>query len=97
MILNPDVQAKGQKEIDTLLEGVRLPEMEDQESLPYICNILKEVHRWKSVVPLGMCTLFSYRVRGEILSNLYLKAFPTHVFKTTSTKDTAFPKDLSCE
>ncbi|KAF8595467.1 cytochrome P450 [Ceratobasidium sp. AG-I] len=54
MILNPDVQAKGQKEIDDLLEGARLPEIEDQESLPYVCNILKEVLRWRSVLPLGV-------------------------------------------
>ncbi|KAF8595468.1 cytochrome P450 [Ceratobasidium sp. AG-I] len=54
MILNPDVQAKGQKEIDNLLEGARLPEVEDQESLPYICNIVKEVFRWRTVVPLGV-------------------------------------------
>ena len=53
MILNPDVQAKGQKEIDDLLKGTRLPEVEDQDSLPYICSILKEVFRWRSVVPLG--------------------------------------------
>ena len=53
MIQNPDVQAKGQKEIDNLLEGARLPEIEDQESLPYINSIMKEVFRWRTVLPLG--------------------------------------------
>ena len=60
MILNPDVQSKGQKEVDALLEGARLPDMEDQESLPYVCNILKEVLRWRSVTPLGTGVLLHY-------------------------------------
>ncbi|KAF8598024.1 cytochrome P450 [Ceratobasidium sp. AG-I] len=54
MTLYQDVQTKAQAEIDSFLGGSRLPEMEDQESLPYINNIVKEVYRWRSVVPLGI-------------------------------------------
>ncbi|KAF8598008.1 cytochrome P450 [Ceratobasidium sp. AG-I] len=54
MTMNQDVQAKAQAEIDGLLEGNRLPEMQDQEYLPYVHNVLKEVLRWRSVVPLGI-------------------------------------------
>lgn len=53
MILYPEVQAKAQMEVDALLGGSRLPEFEDQASLPYVCCIIKEVLRWKSVLPLG--------------------------------------------
>jgi hypothetical protein len=54
MVLHPDVQAKAQAEIDSLLGHTRLPEMSDRESLPYVCCIVKEVLRWWPVFPLGM-------------------------------------------
>ncbi|KAF8592851.1 cytochrome P450 [Ceratobasidium sp. AG-I] len=54
MTLHQDVQAKAQAEIDSVLGGSRLPEMEDQESLPYVCNVLKELMRWRTVTPLGV-------------------------------------------
>lgn len=59
MTLHQDVQVKAQAEIDSLLEGSRLPEMQDQEHLPYVRNVLKEVLRWRSVAPLGMTALVS--------------------------------------
>ncbi|KAF8595469.1 cytochrome P450 [Ceratobasidium sp. AG-I] len=54
MTLYPEVQTKAQAEIDALLGGNRLPELEDQDSLPYVRCLIKEVLRWKSVVPLGI-------------------------------------------
>jgi cytochrome P450 len=46
MILNPEAQAKAQAEIDRVLETGRLPEFSDQESLPYLTAIMKEVVRY---------------------------------------------------
>lgn len=57
MTMHQDVLAKAQAEIDGLLGGSRLPEMQDQEHLPYVHNVLKEVLRWRSVVPLGMSNI----------------------------------------
>ncbi|KAF8594593.1 cytochrome P450 [Ceratobasidium sp. AG-I] len=54
MVLYPDVQAKAQAEIDTILSNSRLPEMRDRESMPYVCCIVKEVLRWWPVFPLGV-------------------------------------------
>ncbi|CAE6502788.1 unnamed protein product [Rhizoctonia solani] len=54
MIQNPDVQAKAQEEIDTVIGDYRLPEMEDQDSLPYVGRIIKEVFRWRPAAPLGV-------------------------------------------
>ncbi|CAE7149731.1 unnamed protein product [Rhizoctonia solani] len=54
MAMHPEIQAKAQAEIDSVLQGVRLPEISDRDSLPYIECIVKEVFRWKSVVPLGL-------------------------------------------
>ncbi|ELU38086.1 cytochrome P450 [Rhizoctonia solani AG-1 IA] len=53
MVLHPEVQAKAQAEIDSVLGGTRLPEMTDRESLPYVCCIVKEVLRWWPAFPLG--------------------------------------------
>ncbi|CAE6452922.1 unnamed protein product [Rhizoctonia solani] len=54
MIHNPDVQTKAQEELDAVLGNQRLPTMEDQDSLPYISRVIKEVLRWRPVVPLGV-------------------------------------------
>lgn len=55
MVLYPDVQARAQAEIDSVIgEGLpRLPHWEDQSSLPYVDAILKETLRWHPAVPLG--------------------------------------------
>lgn len=53
MTMHQDVQAKVQGEIDSALGGSRLPELEDQDSLPYVRNIMKEVFRRRSVTWYG--------------------------------------------
>jgi cytochrome P450 len=54
MALHPDVQKKGQDEIDRVIGGKRLPEINDLKSLPYIESIMHEVLRWNPVTPLGL-------------------------------------------
>ena len=44
--MHPEVQARAQKEIDAVLGGNRLPLYEDEERLPYIAAILREVLRY---------------------------------------------------
>ena len=56
MVLHPDVQMKGQEEIDRVVGNDRLPDFGDEESLPYISAIVKEVLRWDSVTPIGIYT-----------------------------------------
>ncbi|KAF5353990.1 hypothetical protein D9756_007074 [Leucocoprinus leucothites] len=51
---NPEIQEKAQKELDSVLEGSRLPELEDRPSLPYIDAIAKESMRWHPVLPMGV-------------------------------------------
>ncbi|KIJ26400.1 hypothetical protein M422DRAFT_145448, partial [Sphaerobolus stellatus SS14] len=48
------IQGKGQKEIDDLLRGERLPKLEDMPSLPFVRDIMREVLRWNPVAPLGI-------------------------------------------
>nr|GAT46949.1 cytochrome P450 [Mycena chlorophos] len=53
MLLHPSVQRKAQAELDELLQGVRLPTVEDRDSLPYIGAVIKEVMRWHVILPMG--------------------------------------------
>ncbi|KIJ57190.1 hypothetical protein M422DRAFT_23283 [Sphaerobolus stellatus SS14] len=53
MALYPEVQIKAQSELDRIL-GDRLPTYEDQEYLPYINALCKEIQRYHTVFPLGI-------------------------------------------
>ncbi|KZT33279.1 cytochrome P450 [Sistotremastrum suecicum HHB10207 ss-3] len=54
MILHPEIQHEAQKTIDDLLQSERLPTFEDRGKLPLVDAILKEVLRWKPVLPGGI-------------------------------------------
>ncbi|THU91995.1 cytochrome P450 [Dendrothele bispora CBS 962.96] len=54
MSLYPEVQAKAQQELDSVLGPGKLPTYEDRESLPYIEGIFREVFRWHPVLPMGI-------------------------------------------
>ncbi|KAF8910211.1 cytochrome P450 [Gymnopilus junonius] len=53
MLCYPEVQKNAQAELDRVLEG-RMPEFDDEPNLPYLSVVIKEVMRWKPVVPLGV-------------------------------------------
>ncbi|KAJ7609821.1 cytochrome P450 [Roridomyces roridus] len=53
MLANPEAQRKAQEEIDRVVGG--LPDFEThKDELPYVAALIKEVLRWKSVLPLGV-------------------------------------------
>jgi len=54
MALNAHVMRKAQDELDRVLGGERLPDFSDQENLPYISAITKELLRWGCPVPIGI-------------------------------------------
>lgn len=56
MVLNPEVQAKAQEEIDAVLGPGTLPTMADKDRLPYINLLIMELLRWHPTVPSGMYT-----------------------------------------
>ncbi|KAH9056871.1 cytochrome P450 [Lactarius vividus] len=49
MTLYPEVQRKAQAEIDEIVGNSRLPEISDQDKLPYVEAVLKAVLRWHPV------------------------------------------------
>lgn len=52
MARNPDVQKKAQEEIDNVIGMNRLPDFEDESSLPYFSCLVKELFRINPIVPL---------------------------------------------
>ncbi|KLO07687.1 cytochrome P450 [Schizopora paradoxa] len=48
----PEIQRRGQEEIDAIIGCNRLPSFEDKEQLPYVRAICTEVLRWESILPL---------------------------------------------
>jgi cytochrome P450 len=54
MTLYPEVQAKAQAEIDTVIGTGRLPSARDRDQLPFVDALVKEVYRWGSVGPAGL-------------------------------------------
>ncbi|EJD35338.1 cytochrome P450 [Auricularia subglabra TFB-10046 SS5] len=45
MVRHPDVQLKGQREIDAVLGATRLPALDDRQRLPYVEAVMKECMR----------------------------------------------------
>nr|BAL05137.1 cytochrome P450 [Phanerodontia chrysosporium] len=54
MVLNPEVQALAQEEIDRVIGTTSLPDYTYRDSLPYVSAIMYEVLRWRPVAPLGV-------------------------------------------
>ncbi|KIY47202.1 cytochrome P450 [Fistulina hepatica ATCC 64428] len=54
LVMNPEVQRTAQAELDNVLKGVRLPDFDDQSSLPYIDCIVMEIQRFEPAVPRGI-------------------------------------------
>ncbi|KAK1234158.1 hypothetical protein PQX77_002641, partial [Marasmius sp. AFHP31] len=52
MILNPDVQAHAQAEINDVIGSERLPDVDDRDSLPFVKAVIAETLRWSPVLPL---------------------------------------------
>ncbi|KAM3067372.1 hypothetical protein ACMFMG_005272 [Clarireedia jacksonii] len=53
-ILHPDKVKILQNEIDNIVGRDRLPTFEDTEKMPYLLAFIKEVHRWRPVLPGGV-------------------------------------------
>jgi cytochrome P450 len=54
MTLYPEIQAKAQAEIDTIIGHDRLPTVSDREHLPYVQALLLEVYRYGIVLPQAL-------------------------------------------
>ena len=54
MVKYPEVQAKAQRELDTVLGPNHLPSFADREDLPYLSALVKECLRWEVLLPFSL-------------------------------------------
>ncbi|KAF7979968.1 hypothetical protein HWV62_40032, partial [Athelia sp. TMB] len=54
MVKYPEVQAKAQRELDTVLGPDHLPSFANKEDLPYLSAIVKECLRWEVLLPFSL-------------------------------------------
>ncbi|KAK0462179.1 cytochrome P450 [Armillaria novae-zelandiae] len=73
-ILYPEVQAKAQAELDTVVGQARMPNFDDRPQLPYIEAVLSEALRWNPVVPLGVAHA---ALKEDIYNGYYIPAGAT--------------------
>lgn len=53
MLLHPEAMRRAQQEIDSVIGRSRMPTFDDEPSLPYVSALVKELLRWRPVVPMG--------------------------------------------
>jgi len=53
MAIYPEVMARAQAELDSVVGSGRLPQLSDRPNLPYIDAMVLESLRWHPVAPLG--------------------------------------------
>ena len=54
MVMHPEVQRHAHAELDSVVGRSRTPAFSDAPNLPYIQAIVKEVLRWRPVLPLSL-------------------------------------------
>ncbi|KAJ7764910.1 cytochrome P450 [Mycena metata] len=54
MLANPEAQRKAQLEIDSVTGRMRLPDFGDEDNLPYVTALVKEILRWRPVAPIAV-------------------------------------------
>ncbi|KAG2156377.1 cytochrome P450 [Suillus clintonianus] len=88
MVLNPEVQAKAQAEIDRVVGKDRLPDFDDRPAMPYVDAILRETLRWRPVVPFGIphTSMSSDIYRGFFIPKGIFVLFNTWAMTHNETK-----------
>ncbi|KAK6988663.1 cytochrome P450 [Favolaschia claudopus] len=55
MVLNPDVLKKAQREVDEVVKQTgEFPDLNDEDVLPYVAAVMRELLRWKPLAPIGI-------------------------------------------
>lgn len=90
MALYPDIQAKAQREIDTVIGTECLPTAEDRKNLPYTECLAYEVLRWQPSTPIG----WFFQSSTWIILSSPVQVFPMFVCRTMNTEDIVSRKEL---
>ena len=54
MVIYPEVQARAEAELDSVVGRDHVPTFDDLPNLPYIRAMAKEALRWRPVDPMGL-------------------------------------------
>ncbi|KAF9462161.1 cytochrome P450 [Collybia nuda] len=76
MVLHPAIQARAQAELEKVVGTSRMPDFEDQPSLPYINAMLSETLRWNPVTPLAVP---HKAIHDDVYDGFYIPAGSTVV------------------
>ncbi|KAJ7618769.1 cytochrome P450 [Roridomyces roridus] len=85
MLANPDAQKQAQQEIDAVVGNDNLPDFQDREAMPYVLALIREVLRWRAILPLGIPHLLvnedeyrGYRLPANsiVFGNVMQKIYP---------------------
>jgi cytochrome P450 len=89
MMLYPSVQAKARVELDAITNGgTRLPTLADRESCTYLDAVLKELHRWNPVGPLGE----HFNLTDRFIAHMMPIALPHSVMVDDEYKGMLIPR-----
>ena len=58
----PEIQARAQAEIDSVVGRDRVPSFADRPHLPYIRALVRELLRWRPAGPLGESSIWIDRI-----------------------------------
>lgn len=53
MALRPEIMRHAQAELDAVVGKDRMPTFQDQDRLPYLSAVIKEVIRWHTIILFG--------------------------------------------
>ncbi|TFK16640.1 oxidoreductase A [Coprinopsis marcescibilis] len=71
LAMHPEVMAKAQNEMDTVIGTDRLPQPEDYERLPFVQAVVKESTRWHTVGPFALPHVSK---KGEVYEGYFIPA-----------------------
>ncbi|KZV92715.1 cytochrome P450 [Exidia glandulosa HHB12029] len=54
LALHPHVQERARRDVEDLVQGTRLPNLDDRPHLAYVDAMVKEVYRWRGVANLAL-------------------------------------------
>lgn len=54
MLAHPEYQVRAQEELDIVVGRARVPTFADLANLPFISAMVKEILRWRPILPIGV-------------------------------------------
>ncbi|KAM6077703.1 cytochrome P450 2J6-like isoform 1-T1 [Theristicus caerulescens] len=92
MAMYPEIQARVQAEIDTVIGQARQPALEDRSNMPYTNAVIHEVQRKSNIIPFNVPRL---TVKDTILDGFHIPKVTPPLSAKTLVRDSQFPRHVS--